>query len=170
MKLRAFESVAGALASAGVRYLVAGGLAVNVHGYLRFTADIDLVIALDADNIGKAFDALAAAGYRPNVPIDKTQFADAAQRQRWRTEKSMQVLNFWSAQHPDTSVDVFIYEPFTFDTEYQAAAVSDLLPGLPVRYVSIPTLIRMKEVAGRPRDRDDIQNLRWLLEGEKPDD
>lgn len=29
-----------------MRYMVAGGLAVNAHGYLRFTQDVDLVIAL----------------------------------------------------------------------------------------------------------------------------
>ena len=32
--------------------------------------------------------------------------------------------------------------------------------------VSIPTLIRMKEAVGRPRDLDDIQHLRWILEDE----
>lgn len=164
MKLRAFEAVSQALVQARVRYLVAGGLAVNAHGYLRFTADIDLVIALDAANIAAAFAALASAGYQPNVPITALQFADPGQRQRWMTEKGMKVLNFWSQQHPETSVDVFVYEPFAFDAEQDAALSADLLPGLPVRFVSIPTLIRMKELAGRLRDQDDIQHLRWLLE------
>lgn len=167
MKLKALEAVARALADAQVRYLVAGGLAVNAHGYLRFTADIDLVIALDPSNVGRAFAALAAAGYRPNVPITADQFADAAQRQQWITEKGMKVLNFWSDQHRDTSVDVFIYEPFAFDMEHDAALAAELLPGLILRYVSIPTLIRMKEAAGRPRDQDDIQHLRWILEDRK---
>jgi len=36
---------------AGVRFLVAGGLAVNAHGYVRFTKDADLVIDLTAENI-----------------------------------------------------------------------------------------------------------------------
>jgi len=35
-----------------------------------------------------------------------------------------------------------------------------MLPGVPVQFVSIATLIRMKEAAGRPRDQDDIQHLR----------
>ena len=164
MKLRAFEEVADQLSRAGVRYLVAGGLAVNAHGYLRFTADIDLVIALDAGNIMAAFAALAAAGYRPGVPITAQQFADAGQRQRWITEKGMQVLNFFSNQHPETSVDIFVYAPFEFDAEYQGALVGELLPGLTVRFVAIPTLIRMKQQANRPRDLDDIQHLRWILD------
>jgi hypothetical protein len=168
MRLAAFEEVTQALNAAGVRFLVAGGLAVNAHGYLRLTADIDLVIALDPANIHTAFEALAGIGYRPSVPIRAEQFADAGQRERWQREKGMQVLNLFSDQHPETSVDLFVYEPFDFTAEYQAALVAELRPGLPVRFVSISTLIRMKEAAGRPRDQDDIQHLRWLLEDRRP--
>ena len=42
--------------------------------------------------------------------------------------------------------------------------LGELLAGLRVRFVSIPTLIDMKERANRPRDLDDIQHLRWILE------
>jgi len=168
MKLAAFEAVAKALDTAQVRYLVAGGLAVNAHGYVRLTMDIDLVIALDAGNIRQAFHALAGIGYRPTVPIDAEAFARPEQRKRWREEKGMQVLNFHSDAFPGTSVDVFVYEPFDFAQEYDAALRGELLPGLDVRFVSIPALIRMKQAAGRPRDRDDIQHLQWLQEN--PDD
>ncbi|WP_018232243.1 nucleotidyl transferase AbiEii/AbiGii toxin family protein [Thioalkalivibrio thiocyanodenitrificans] len=164
MKLAAFDAVAKALDAARVRYLVAGGLAVNAHGYIRLTMDIDLVIALDAGNIRQAFNALAGTGYRPTVPIDAEAFAQPEQRQRWREDKGMQVLNFQSDAFPGTSVDVFVYEPFDFAHEYDIAMRGELLPGINVRFVSIPTLIRMKQAAGRPRDLDDIQHLQWLQE------
>ena len=48
MMLESFEALAAALERAGVRYLVAGGLAVNAHGYVRYTKDVDLVIHLGA--------------------------------------------------------------------------------------------------------------------------
>ena len=86
MKLAAFEAVAQALNAAQVRYLVAGGLAVNAHGYIRLTVDIDLAIALDAANIQRAFKALHSIGYRPSVPIDADAFSHSEQRQRWRDE------------------------------------------------------------------------------------
>jgi hypothetical protein len=164
MKIAAFEAVAEALQIAQVRYLVAGGLAVNAHGYVRLTVDIDLVIALDGDNIRQAFRALADIGYRPSVPIDAEAFSRPEQRERWRKEKSMQVLNFYCDAFPGTSVDVFVYEPFDFAREYGIALRGELLPGVVARFVSIPTLIRMKQVAGRPRDLDDIQHLQWLQE------
>ena len=46
MKLSTFEAIAAELNAAGVRYLVAGGLAVNAHGYVRLTQDVDLVVQL----------------------------------------------------------------------------------------------------------------------------
>jgi hypothetical protein len=57
MKLSSFEALASALQNAGVRYLVAAGLAVGAHGHLRFTKDVDIVIELIPDNIERAFTA-----------------------------------------------------------------------------------------------------------------
>ena len=127
MKLAAFEAVAKAFDTAQVRYVVAGGLAVNAHGYIRLTMDIDLVVALDAGNIHLAFNALAGIGYRPTVPINADAFAQPEQRQRWREDKGMQVLNFHSDAFLGTSVDVFVYEPFDFAHEYEVAMRGELL-------------------------------------------
>jgi hypothetical protein len=46
--LQSFEALRQALHRAGVRYLVAGGLAVAAHGYLRFTKGVDIA---DADEL-----------------------------------------------------------------------------------------------------------------------
>ena len=54
MKLASFEAIVRALNDAGVRYLVAGGLAVNAHGYLRFTKEADLVLDLTRNNAERA--------------------------------------------------------------------------------------------------------------------
>lgn len=164
MRLTSFEAIAVALQEAGVRYLVAGGLAVNAHGYLRFTKDVDLVIQLDKDNLQRALAALSDLGYQPAVPVTFNQFADANQRATWMREKGMQVLQLWSESHPETSIDIFVFEPFDFDDEYERALVKPLRDDLPIRFVSIPTLIRMKEAAGRAQDRADIEQLRMRLD------
>lgn len=164
MKLASIEAIVRALERAGVRYLVAGGVAVNAHGYLRFTQDMDLVIALDSANVISAFDALATLGYKPRVPITAEQFADAELRRTWIREKGMQVLNLASDLHRETTIDIFVTEPFDFDEEYRSAFAGELAPGLKMQFVSIRTLIAMKQIANRPRDLDDIQHLRWILE------
>lgn len=160
MKLSSFEALAASLETAGVRYLVAGGLAVAAHGYLRFTKDVDIVIRLIPDNIERTFAALSSLGYRPSIPITKEQFSNSALRESWVRDKGMQVLQFWSDAHRETSVDVFVTEPFDFDAEYASALFSPLNDRITVRFVSLPTLIRMKEEANRPQDRADIEQLR----------
>ncbi|MCP3848773.1 MAG: hypothetical protein GY694_00840 [Gammaproteobacteria bacterium] len=41
-----------------IRYLVVGGVAVNIHGYQRMTQDLDLVIQLVSENIIKTLTVL----------------------------------------------------------------------------------------------------------------
>jgi hypothetical protein len=166
MTLGSFDALVHALDKAGVRYLVAGGLAVNAHGYLRFTRDVDLVVQLAPENIVAAFRALEGIGYRPIVPITASDLADPAKRAAWNRDKGMTVLNFWCDAHPDTPVDVFVTEPFDFSEEYARALVKPLGP-VAVRFVSIFSLIRMKEIAGRPQDRIDIEYLRKLADAGK---
>ncbi|HEX4944431.1 MAG TPA: hypothetical protein VFV55_08755 [Usitatibacteraceae bacterium] len=108
--------------------------------------------------------ALDRPGFRPTVPITAEQFADGAQRERFRTEKGMLVLNLYSNHYRDTTVDIFVAEPFDFDAEYARAGLQEIGPGLSVRFVTIPTLIDMKIKAGRPRDLDDVEHLRMILD------
>jgi hypothetical protein len=59
--------ILAALNEARVRYVVVGGVAVVLHGHLRFTADLDLVLALDRDNVLAALAALQGLGFRPRA-------------------------------------------------------------------------------------------------------
>jgi hypothetical protein len=164
VKLASFEAIVRALNEAGVRYVIADGLAVNAHGYLHFTKDADFVIQLIPDNIKRAFAALGILGYKPLAPVTADQFADKATREAWIREKNMQVLQLWSDRHRETSIDLFVYEPFDFDEEYANALIKPLYGAIEVRFVGIPTLIKMKEAAGREQDRIDIEHLRMRLE------
>jgi hypothetical protein len=78
-------------------------------------------------------------------------------------------LNFYSELHRPVTVDVFVSDPFDFDREYDNAMRGELAPGLTVRFVSLPTLIAMKQVANRPRDLDDIEHLRVIMEEKRRD-
>ena len=99
MKLTSFEKIVRALNAAKVRFLVAGGLAVNAHGYARFTNDVDLVIRLTEADILAAFKALEKIGYKPIAPVTAGEFADPKNRARWAKTKKMTVLQFWSDKH-----------------------------------------------------------------------
>ena len=164
MRAASGRAVLQALVDADVRFLLVGGLAVNVHGYMRFTLDIDIVVQLASDNIARAFAALALVGYEPTVPVAAEQFGDAVIRESWVRDKNMRVLRFHSDEHFDTPVDVFASEPFAFDEEYDRAVIRELAGIGGVRVVSLSTLMRMKEAAGRPQDHADIDNLRLRMD------
>lgn len=150
------------LDNANVRYLVVGGFAVAAHGYRRATVDLDLVIQLQPKNVRDALHALAQAGFRPKLPVPVEQFADPATRQRWIIEKNMVVFQLWHEKHHGMAVDVFVQEPFDFDTEYRLAICEELIPGLNVRYPRLETLIKMKLDAGREKDLQDVSALRRI--------
>jgi hypothetical protein len=166
MKLNSFAAVAKALEAAGVHYLVVGGLAVNAHGYLRFTKDVDLVVQLVPENILNAFAALASIGYKPLVPITASQFANAKMRDGWVREKNMTVLQFWSDEHKETPIDVFVVDPFPFEEEYARSLLKPLHGSIDVRFVSITTLINMKTAVGRQQDLIDVEYLRMRMDSD----
>jgi hypothetical protein len=93
-------------------------------------------------------------------------FADTQQRARWMAEKGMTVLSFHSDQHGETPIDIFVREPFDFQTEYDLALREEVAPGAPLRIVRLETLLRLKQEAGRAQDLADIAELRLLGGGQ----
>lgn len=68
--------IARALERLGIPYLITGGIAVLVWGRPRFTADIDIVVELKADQTAAFADALhelGAAGYLDSVQMERAR-------------------------------------------------------------------------------------------------
>jgi predicted nucleotidyltransferase len=159
MEVRSIETIVRALNDADVQYLIVGGLAVNAHGFVRMTRDVDLVLRLESENAARGLHALLRAGWRLAIPETPEAFADAATRERWRAEKNMIVLKLWSDEHRRTPVDIFIYEPFDFAVEFSRAVRLEISPGILAPVVTLETLLQMKRDAGRPQDLTDIEEL-----------
>ena len=160
-----FDLVFAALTQRKVRYLVVGGVAVVLHGVPRFTADLDLVFALDTANVLAALDALAGLAYRPRAPVPLLDFADPSARRDWIEAEGLTVFSLWSPDHPATEIDLFIEEPFPFEEVFARATRVDLGENQ-VTVASIADLIELKRRADRPQDREDIERLLALAEGE----
>jgi hypothetical protein len=152
------DRIFAALEQSGARYLVVGGVAVVLHGHPRFTADLDLVLALDAENLRRALRALEGLGYRPRAPVPLASFSDRAERERWIEEKGMTVFALWSPELPATEVDLFASEPLPFEAAHRRALRADL-GALTVTVANVQDLIAMKRSAGRPQDLADIEAL-----------
>lgn len=156
MELANLEKIFGALTAAEVRYLIVGGLAVITYGYLRTTDDIDLVIALEPDNVRRATSAL---GYRPKVPVDVAEPGNPAARKRWIDEKGMVVFQLFSDRFPHEPIDVFVAEPFDFAREHERCEWRRMNSELSVPFLNLEQLLAMKRAAGRPQDIADVAEL-----------
>lgn len=153
-----FEELLAALARSGTRFVVVGGLAVVIQGHARLTADVDLVVDLDSENVRRAIAALTSLGLRPLLPVRATDFAEPEQRREWVETRSMEVFSMRDERNPLLTVDLFAREPFPFD-ELWSRADRVILGGETVRIASIGDLIAMKRAVGRPQDLADIEEL-----------
>ena len=167
MELRSVEAIVQSLNAGGVRYLIAGGMAVVAHGYLRLTMDLDLILDLNDENLRAAVRALSSLGYRPLAPVPFEQFIDAQVRDQWVREKHLTVFSLFSSIHEKTAIDLFVEAPLDFTAAYAVAVWKEVAPGLSAPFVSRDDLLEMKKQAGRPKDLLDIEQLR-KLEKEKP--
>ena len=151
-----------------VQYIIVGGLATVLHGYARFTADIDLVINLNHAEAKKAINVITSLGLKPRAPVDPMQFTDENIRESWVNDKNMLVFSFFDPNNPLMVLDVFIREPFPFD-EMLKRAVHMNIGELSVPVCAINDLIEMKKKAGRPKDLEDIKYLESLQGSENED-
>lgn len=159
MNQYSIEAIIQALNEDEVKYLVVGGLAVVAHGYVRFTADVDLILDLQVDNLSRAVVALQRLGYSPRAPVKFEEFIDASKRAQWIQEKQLTVFSLFSPRHPLTEVDLFVENLLDFDRAYARAMRQEMKPGLTVTFIALLDLLNLKRQAGRPQDLMDIEHL-----------
>ncbi len=169
MERRSIESIAKALNEADARYLIVGGVAVVAHGFVRFTADLDLVLDPDPISLRRAIAAISALGYRSRAPVPLEQFADPARRAEWAIQKGLTVFSLFSPEHAATELDLFLECPFDFESAYEQAFRRES-GGVPMTFASLKDLLALKRGAGRPQDLVDIAQLEALGRGKESGD
>lgn len=155
------------LADKQVQYVLVGGLAVQLHGFLRATFDIDLVLAMDDENLARFIDVATHYGLKPGIPVPIDSLRNASQIEQWHREKGMLAFSLREPQAGGGVVDVLVRPDVAFD-KLSANAVEGSLFGRRVPIASIEDLLAMKRIANRPKDRLDIEALEKILRGEDP--
>jgi hypothetical protein len=163
--VRRLDRLFRSLDRAGVRYVLVGGVAVNLRGHLRMTIDTDLVVDLEPAAAARTVEVFLELGLQPRIPGDPRAFADPEIRRDWVENRNMKVFSWVDPEDPLRVIDVFVSHPIPFDELWARA---ELLPlqRASVRTASIPDLIRMKRLAGRPRDLEDIAALEAIQMGD----
>lgn len=147
--------VCKALANADVDYAIAGGYAVALHGAVRGTVDVDLVIRLKRADFEKAEAALKSLGLQPRLPVTATEVFDF--REEYAARRNLLAWSFLNPSNPLEIVDILTMEDLS-----QMKTVLLNVGGAKLRVVSLPDLIRMKKRSGRPQDLEDISALERL--------
>jgi hypothetical protein len=149
------------LAAHEVRFVLVGGLALNLHGVERATMDVDLAVALDRANLSAALDAAEALDLVPVAPVPLRAAADPATLARWRTEKNMIAFGLRPRAGPGPLIDLLTTLPVPFE-QLARNAITKVIEGVPIPTASIDDLIETKRAAGRPLDLADIAALESL--------
>jgi hypothetical protein len=165
VETRSVVTIVDALNRSNARYLIVGGLAVVAHGFVRLTADIDVVLDLESPSLPDALSALAGLGYKPRAPVDLHDFADRSRRAVWVREKGLTVFSLFSPAHPATEIDLFVDSPFEFDAVYARAVRVEISPDVRATFVGVEDLIAMKKQAARPQDLLDVERLNAIRDG-----
>ena len=148
---------------AGVDYLLVGGVAVNFYGIPRMTYDLDLMVALNPENISKLLSKLSDWGYKPRAPVDPNGLADEKKRDIWVREKNMKAFSFYHEKEVIGEIDVLIDLPAPYEQFRGRAKVFDV-EGTSVPVISVQDLIDLKRRAGRQQDASDVEHLKAVLE------
>lgn len=153
-----YEEVFRTLMDRGIRYAVAGGVALVLHGVVRLTADLDLIIELTTDNISRFIAVMNDLGYKPKQPVKAEDLIEPENRKRWEEEKGMKVFSFFHPARPMNLIDVFINEPVGFDEIEKEVVVFESrdirIPVISKRHLKI-----LKMESKRPQDIADIAAL-----------
>lgn len=149
------EKICGALRNAGVRYAIVGGHAVALHGVVRGTLDIDVVVRWTRTTLVRAEAALNAIGLVSRLPVTAREVYDF--RDEYVRNRNLTAWNFYNPDDPLEQVDIIMTDDLAGKRTKAVA-----LPTGPVRVLSVTDLIAMKRRSGRPQDLEDVRALEKL--------
>ncbi|HMN26447.1 MAG TPA: hypothetical protein PKE38_18210, partial [Ignavibacteriaceae bacterium] len=139
------HDVCNALEKAKIPYAIVGGYAVALHGALRGTIDIDIVINWTLENLRKVEIGLNQLGLISQLPINSDNIFYF--RDEYIKNRNLIAWSFYDPKNPTHQVDIIInYDLTTGHTKTIKTHSIDL------KILSIKDLIKMKKSSGRPQD------------------
>ena len=142
-----FARLLAALVGGDVRFAVVGGVACVLHGHVRATEDVDILIDSDAGNVARLLNVLCAwgEGYARELAVADFPIEPGAVR----------------------IIEDFPLDVFTEMSGLTWATASEHVlwwrsGDLAVPHLDLGTLIRTKERSVRPKDQEDVRVLQML--------
>ncbi len=153
-----YERVLRAFYENNVKYLIVGGIALNLHGVPRATFDLDIVIAWDEENVKKIENVLRKLNFKPLVPLDLKELIDSNKRENIAKKKHMFAMNFYNTEDPLEEIDILIRFPDNID-ELIKRRKTIKIDDFEIYLISLDDLIKLKRRSKRHKDKEDMKNL-----------
>lgn len=131
-------------------YVVVGAYAMSVHGYIRMTGDIDILISSDNDNAGNIYSALKEFG-APLSGISADEFTKPG-------------LIFQIGVSPVRIDIINVIDGVDTDTALSTAEVINK-NGIDIPFLSIENIIKNKRSTGRMKDLADAEEFEKIIKG-----
>ncbi len=144
-----------ALEKAGIAYAIAGGHAVALHGAVRGTVDVDVVISLSESSYVGCENALKSLGLESKLPVTAKEVFQF--RREYIRDRNLRAWSFYDPRDPSRLVDIVI----TYGKRVIPTKVIRIQRKA-VHILAKPELIKMKRQAGRPQDLEDARALEEL--------
>jgi hypothetical protein len=146
-----YEKLLAKLARAEVKFIIVGGVAVALNGFVRTTEDVDILIESSVENIRRMLDELIdfGEGHARELSID--DFSDS--------EGAVRIIE-------DFPLDVFTVLRGQRYTDLVGSTKTTRIDDVDVRYLDAEALIALKRDSQRDQDRIDVSALRSIQEQE----
>lgn len=136
-----------------LKYAIVGGYAMALHGVVRATMDVDLVIRLEQSTFEKAERILNQIGLSSRLPVRAQDLIKM--REEYIENRNLVAWSFVDFKDPSRQVDILITLDVQ-DLDVERMSVG----GRKISVVSLDELIKMKTEAGRPQDLIDLSKLK----------
>ncbi|MEO7924412.1 MAG: DUF6036 family nucleotidyltransferase [Chitinophagaceae bacterium] len=140
-----FRDFLKALNDQEVEYILVGGIAVILNGYVRTTGDMDVWVKKTSNN----YNRIVKAFHDFRMPVfDMTE-------DRFLSDD----FDVWMFGVAPVKIELMTaVKGLEFEDAYSKSQIHDD-GGMPVRYLHINNLIEAKRAVGRLKDLDDISQL-----------
>lgn len=145
-----FENLLAKLADARVAFIVVGGVAVALNGYVRFTEDVDIIVERSPENLQRMLDCLSSFGEGFARELNLQDFSDEEGAIRIVEETEL------------CQIDIFTRMSGLRYEDLLSGAVPSEAAGSRFFYASRASLIRLKSTSVREKDRMDVSVLQRL--------
>ncbi len=144
-----------AFEKAKLPYALVGGYAVALHGAVRGTIDVDIIISLKLQDFEKAEDILTSIHLQPKLPIHASELFK--HRKAYMDANNLIAWSFINPHNPMECVDIIITEDLI-----GKQIVRKQVGSHSIQVLSKNDLITMKKKASRVQDLEDIKALESL--------